>query len=61
VVYRSGPAYQNNWNGMNTEGEKYEKGIVLPEGIYFYVLDHNRNDAPMFIKAQSKGNIYIKP
>ena len=61
VVYRSGPAYQNNWDGINTEGKNYTKGIVLPEGIYFYVLDHNRNDAPKFNKAQTKGNIYIKP
>ena len=61
VVYRSGPGYQNNWGGVNTEGEKFEKGVVLPEGIYFYILDHNRFDAPMFKKAQTKGNIYIKP
>jgi gliding motility-associated-like protein len=61
VVYRSGPAYKNNWDGVNTEGKNFEKGIVLPEGIYFYVLDHNRYDAPMFNKAQTKGNIYIKP
>ena len=61
VVYRSGSAYKNNWNGMNTEGEKFEKGVVLPEGIYFYIFDHNRFDAPMFKKAQTKGNIYIKP
>jgi len=43
------------------EGKNFEKGIVLPEGIYFYVLDHNRNDALMFNKSQTKGNIYIKP
>lgn len=61
LVYRSGPAYKNNWDGVNTEGKNFEKGIVLSEGIYFYVLDHNRNDAPMFNKAQTKGNIYIKP
>lgn len=61
IVYQSGLGYKNDWNGVNMVGSNYSKGIVLPEGIYFYVLDHNRPDIQMFNKPQSKGNIYIKP
>jgi gliding motility-associated-like protein len=61
VVFKSGPSYKNNWNGTNTEGKNFNRGIALPEGIYFYVLDHNRNDSPSYTKPQTKGNIYIKP
>lgn len=54
-------AYQNDWSGTNQEGTGFTQGLVLPEGIYFYILDHNRNDLPQYVKPQTKGNVYIKP
>lgn len=61
IVFRSKGAYQNDWGGTNNEGTGFTQGVVLPEGIYFYILDHNRNDSPKYVKPQTKGNVYIKP
>lgn len=61
IVFSSKGPYKNNWDGTNTEGEGFKQGTTLPEGIYFYILDHNRSDAPKYIKPQTKGNVYIKP
>ncbi len=61
VVFKSDGPYQNNWNGTNTQGSNYTPDVVLPEGIYFFVLDHNRTDGAMFNRPQLKGNFYIKP
>ncbi len=61
VVYKSNGPYSNNWGGWNEEKGKSADLIILPEGVYFYVLDHNRNDSPQFSKPQTKGNFYLKP
>ncbi len=61
VVFTSDGPYKNNWNGTNTQGSNFQLDVVLPEGIYFYVLDHNRTDGAMFNRPQLKGNFYIKP
>lgn len=61
IVFKSNGPYKNDWNGTNTEGTGFTQGLVLPEGIYFYILDHNRNDSPQYVKPQTKGNVYIKP
>lgn len=61
IVFKSKGAYQNDWSGTNQEGTGFTQGLVLPEGIYFYILDHNRNDLPQYVKPQTKGNVYIKP
>lgn len=61
IVFKSKGAYQNDWNGINMEGTGFTQGVVLPEGVYFYILDHNRNDSPQYVKPQTKGNVYIKP
>lgn len=61
VVYKSNGPYQNNWGGVNTEGSNFANNVVLPEGIYFYVLDHNQTDSTKYNRPQSKGNFYIKP
>lgn len=61
IVYDSKGPYKNTWNGCNTEGKNFTKDVVLPEGIYFYIVHHNRSDAPQFNKAPIKGNVYIKP
>jgi len=61
VVYKSNGPYSNNWGGWNEEKGKSTDRMVLPEGVYFYVLDHNRNDSPQFSKPQTKGNFYLKP
>ena len=61
IVFKSNGAYQNDWNGTNKEGTGFTQDIVLPEGVFFYILDHNRNDSPQYVKPQTKGNVYIKP
>lgn len=61
VVYRSNGPYKNNWRGTNTEGSGFKRGVKLSEGVYFFVLEHNRNDMPRYIKPSKKGNIFIKP
>jgi gliding motility-associated-like protein len=61
IVFKSKGAYQNDWNGTNQEGTGFKQDMVLPEGVYFYILDHNRNDLPQYVKPQTKGNVYIKP
>jgi gliding motility-associated-like protein len=61
VVFKSNGPYQNNWGGVNTEGSNFANNVVLPEGIYFYVLDHNQSNSTNYNRPQSKGNFYIKP
>lgn len=61
MVYRSNGPYNNEWGGINTEGSGFKQGVKLAEGVYFYILDHNRNDLPRYVKPRTKGNIYIKP
>jgi gliding motility-associated-like protein len=61
LVFNSNGPYNNDWSGTNIEGSGFKQGLTLPEGIYYYVLDHNRNDAPKYLKPQTKGNVYIKP
>jgi len=61
VVFKSNGPYQNNWGGINTEGSNFANNVVLPEGIYFYVLDHNQSNSTNYNRPQSKGNFYIKP
>ncbi len=61
IVFKSNGPYKNNWGGIYTETTGMEQNQVLPEGIYFYILDHNRTDGPQYVKPQTKGNVYIKP
>ncbi len=61
IVFKSNGPYQNNWGGVNSEGSNYAANVVLPEGIYFYVLDHNQTDSTKYNRPQTKGNFYIKP
>ncbi len=61
IVFKSNGAYKNQWGGWNEEKGNSGQRITLPEGIYFYILDHNRSDAPQFNKPQTKGNFYLKP
>ena len=61
VVYDSKGPYRNDWDGT-FKGESTSNYLdKLPEGVYFYILNHNRTDAPQFNKPQTKGNFYIKP
>ncbi len=60
IVFKSNGAYDNSWGGWNEEKGSSQR-LILPEGVYFYILDHNRTDAPQFNKPQTKGNFYIKP
>ncbi len=63
IVFKSNGAYQNDWDGTNQQGTGFTQGIILPEGIYFYILDHNKADSSQskYVKPQTKGNVYIKP
>lgn len=61
IVYKSSGAYDNLWGGWNEEKGTSNQRLILPEGVYFYILDHNRTDAPQFTKPQTKGNFYLKP
>jgi gliding motility-associated-like protein len=61
IVYDSKGAYMNDWDGT-FRGESSSTILEkLPEGVYFYILNHNRTDSPQFSKPQTKGNFYIKP
>jgi len=61
IVYDSKGAYTNDWDGT-FKGETNSNILdKLPEGVYFYILNHNRTDSPQFNKPQTKGNFYIKP
>jgi gliding motility-associated-like protein len=61
TVYKSNGPYDNQWGGWNAEERYTGQRVILPEGIYFYVLDHNRSDLPQYNKPQTKGNFYLKP
>lgn len=61
IVYKSNGPYSNQWGGWNEEKGTSNQRLILPEGIYFYILDHHRSDAPQFTKPQTKGNFYLKP
>jgi len=61
VVYRSPLGYQNDWNGTQQDGPGYFKGNPLTEGLYYYILDHNTEAGAVYIRPQTKGNVYIKP
>jgi len=61
VVYKSPLGYQNDWDGTQQYGPGYFKGSPLIEGLYYYILDHNTESGAVYIRPQTKGNVYIKP
>lgn len=56
LVFNSNGIYNNDWNGT-----LLENGVVLPEGVYFFILQYNRDDDEFYSRPVEKGNIYIKP
>jgi gliding motility-associated-like protein len=61
VVYQSPMGYQNDWNGTQQSGPGYFRGTTVTEGLYYYILDHNTESGAVYIRPQTKGNVYIKP
>jgi len=61
VVYKSPLGYKNDWDGKQRSGPGYFLGSNLTEGLYYYVLDHNTESGAVYIRPQTKGNVYIKP
>ncbi|MGB1094253.1 MAG: gliding motility-associated C-terminal domain-containing protein [Bacteroidia bacterium] len=59
VVYRSNGGYKNNWDGVSSLISGGDNG--LPEGIYYYILEHRNLNDPSLKRKPNKGNFYLKP
>ena len=59
VVYRSNGGYKNNWDGVSSLISGGDNG--LPEGIYYYILEHRNVNDPSLKRKPNKGNFYLKP
>lgn len=59
VVFESGGPYQNDWTGKPNKNGNVN--IVLPEGIYYYIVYHQNKSNPELKREPNKGNFYLKP
>lgn len=47
--------YQNDWFGQSESKQNIGKGDILPEGVYFYLIELGGDSDDIF-----KGNVYLK-
>lgn len=61
VVFESNGPYLNDWGGVFQVNKGNTSGQVLPEGIYFYIVNYNQESPIVKPRNPLKGNVYIKP
>ena len=61
IVFESKGPYLNDWGGEFEANKGNTSPQVLPEGIYFYIINYNQDSSVAKPRSPLKGNVYIKP